>query len=150
AKVIRLAGAYLEGLQNNGIVGCGKHFPGLGDVTIDTHNDLAVVKRTRDQLWAEDIAPYRDLFTKLNARLNVVMVSHAHYEAFDANRIPASLSHNVVTKLLRDEMEFKGLAVTDDMEMGAITTTTDFGEACVMAVEAGQDMVSVCQRSDRV
>ncbi|HZS48931.1 MAG TPA: beta-N-acetylhexosaminidase [Blastocatellia bacterium] len=150
AKVIRLAGAYLEGLQNNGIVGCGKHFPGLGDVSVDAHAELPVVKRTRDQLWAEDIAPYRDLFSKLNARLNVVMISHAHYEAFDTTRIPGSLSHNVVTKLLRDEMEFKGLTITDDMEMGAILNSMDFGEACVMAVEAGEDMLAVCQKTERI
>ena len=150
AKVIRLAGAYLEGLQNNGIVGCGKHFPGLGDVGVDAHAELPIVKRSKDQLWAEDIAPYRDLFTKLNARLNVVMISHAHYEGLDNTKVPGSLSHNVVTKLLRDEMEFKGLTLTDDMEMGAIANSMDFGEACVMAIEAGEDMLLVCQKPERV
>ena len=150
AKVISLAGSYLEGLQNTGIIGCGKHFPGHGDVTLDPHSDFPVVTRSREKLWAEDITPYRDFFTKLNARLNVIMVAHAHYEGLDTNKIPASLSHNVVTKLLRDELEFKGLTLTDDMEMGAIANTMGFAEACVMAVEAGQDMLLVCQKPERV
>src|SRR4029453_12532130 len=83
--------------------------------------------------------------------MNVVMVAHAYYSAFDGqDRIPASISSNVVTTLLRDEIEFRGLAISDDMEMGAITEHFDFAEACVRAVEAGEDMILVCQTSDRV
>lgn len=151
AEVIRFGGSYLEGLQRGGITGCGKHFPGLGDSTVDSHHELPTVQRSGERLRAEDLRPYVELTTRLNARLDVVMVAHAYYPAFDGqDRVPASLSHNVVTTLLRDELGFRGLAVSDDMEMGAIAQHCEFAEACVRAIEAGEDMILVCQTADRV
>lgn len=150
SKIIRLGGAYLEGLQNSGIIACGKHFPGLGDSSVDSHQLLPTVSRSRETLWSQDLAPYRDFFSKLNARLNVVMVAHAHYQAFDQIPTPASVSSNVVSRLLRNEMGFKGLALTDDMLMGAITETLEYREAIVSAILAGEDMVLVCNSADKV
>src|SRR5262249_30479710 len=83
AETVRLAGAYLEGLQRGGVVGVGKHFPGLGHTTSDSHATLPTVDRSRDELLKLEVAPYAELFTKINARLNAVIIGHAHYPAFD-------------------------------------------------------------------
>src|SRR5262245_1825648 len=148
AEVVRLAGAYLEGLQRGGVVGVGKHFPGLGESTLDSHSDLPVVDRSRDEILKNEVAPYSELFSKINARLNAVIVAHAHYPAFDGpSPLPSSLSKNIVTGLLREELGFKGLAITDDLEMGAITKTRDLAEASIMAIEAGIDMVMIADSS---
>lgn len=151
AEVIRFGGSYLEGLQQGGVVACGKHFPGLGDSIVDSHRELPTVNRSGEMLRAHDLRPYVELTARLNSRMNVLMIAHAYYPAFDGqNRVPASLSQNVVTTLLRDEMDYRGLAISDDMEMGAITAMGDFSESCVRAIEAGNDMLLVCQTVDRV
>ncbi len=149
--VIRFAGTYLEGLQNHGILGCGKHFPGLGDTTVDSHHALPTVNRSEKQLLAEDLRVYADLFSTLYTRVPAVMTAHASYPAFDGHSgIPASLSRNVVTDLLRKRMEFSGIAICDDLEMGAIQKTVEFSEAVVRAVEAGNDMLLICSRPDLI
>ena len=144
AEVVRLAGAYLEGLQRGGVLGIGKHFPGLGAATIDSHAQLPTIDRSRDELTKADLSPYLELFSKINARLNAVLVGHAHYPAIDGPApLPSSLSKNIVNGLLRDDMGFKGLALTDDLEMGAITETRELSEAAITAIEVGQDMVMI-------
>jgi beta-N-acetylhexosaminidase len=144
AEVVRLGGAYLEGLQRGGVIGVGKHFPGLGGAGVDSHESLPTVDRSRDELTRNDIAPYLELFSKINARLNAIIVGHAHYPAFDGPAaLPASLSKNIVSGLLRDEMNFKGLALTDDLMMGAVTHARTPAESAVMAIEAGNDMVMI-------
>lgn len=149
AEVIRLAGAYLEGLQRGGVLGVGKHFPGLGASVPDSHSTLPRIDGSRDEILRRDVAPYAELFSKINARLNAILVAHAHYPAFDGpSPLPASLSKNVVTGLLREEMGFKGLVITDDLEMGAITSTRDMTEAAIEAIEAGNDMVMVTGSSE--
>lgn len=141
AQVVRLAGAYLEALQRGGVLGVGKHFPGLGHSLIDSHAQLPTIERSRDLITKEDLLPYTDLFSKINARLNAVIVGHAHYPAIDGpSALPASLSKNIINGLLRDELSYKGLVITDDLDMGAITTMREPGEAAVMAIEAGNDM----------
>lgn len=144
AEVVRLAGAYLEGLQHGGVIGAGKHFPGLGAASIDSHAELPTIDRPRDQLLKHEIAPYTELFSKINARLNAVIIGHCHYPAFDGpSPLASSLSKNIVTGLLREELGFKGLTMTDDLEMGAIVGTRELSEAAVMAIEAGNDMVMI-------
>lgn len=144
AEVSRLSGAYLEGLQHGGIVGVGKHFPGLGGAASDPHFSLPQIDTPREQMINQVVNPYTELFSKINARLNAVMIGHAHYTAFDGPApLPASLSRNIVTGLLREELDFKGLAITDDLEMGAITNSRAVPDAAVAAIEAGNDMVMV-------
>ncbi len=144
AKVVRLAGAYLEGLQHGGVIGIGKHFPGLGSSSVDSHSELPVIDRPRNEIIKEELLPYQELFSKINARLNGVLIAHAHYPAIDGpSALPSSLSKNIVNGLLRDELGYKGFVITDDLEMGAITETRDVAEAAVMAIEAGNDMVLV-------
>jgi len=151
AEVIRLAGAYLEGLQRGGIVGLGKHFPGLGSTTVDSHNELPRVDSPKDEILRNDAAPYMELFSKINARLNGVLVGHAHYPAFDGpSPLPASLSKNIVTSFLREELGFRGLVLTDDLDMGAITATRSLNEAAVAAIEAGNDMVMITGSTENI
>jgi beta-N-acetylhexosaminidase len=144
AEVARLSGAYLEGLQHGGIVGVGKHFPGLGAATVDSHFALPQIDTPREQMINQVVQPYTELFSKINARLNAVLIGHAHYTAFDGHApLPGSLSRNIVTGLLREELDFKGLAITDDLEMGAITSTRAIPDAALAALDAGNDMVMV-------
>jgi beta-N-acetylhexosaminidase len=151
AQVIRLAGAYLEGLQRGGVIGVGKHFPGLGASVADSHSSLPTIAKSRDEIMRHELVPYLELFSKINARLNTLMISHAHYPAFDGpSPLPASLSKNIVSGLLRDELGFKGLSITDDLEMRAITESREVSEAAVMAIEAGNDMILVTGSPDRI
>ena len=149
AESSELAGEFLNELQAGGILGCLKHFPGLGAATVDSHEELPLVDITDDELENTDLAPYR----KLLANDDVAFVMAAH-STFPQSRLqetdasgklkPSSLSNNFITKLLRDELGFHGIAITDDLEMGAIVKNYGIGTACVMAVDAGQDMLAIC------
>jgi beta-N-acetylhexosaminidase len=139
-EVVTWAGAFIEGLEREGVAACPKHFPGLGGATLDSHEKLPVITRSREQLLRDDLQPY---FYFLR-RLTTVMVGHGQYPAFDKK--PASLSHAVITNLLRQQLGFDGLVLTDDLEMGAISS---FEDAVVEAVNAGADMVLVCHTAEK-
>ncbi|MCA1590583.1 MAG: hypothetical protein LC734_09395 [Acidobacteria bacterium] len=150
-----LAAAFLQTLNAANIIGCLKHFPGLGASTIDSHEDLPSVQIDRSILDAIDLLPYQKLLR--THPQTPVMVAHAAYPKIDLQEkrpdgtlIPASLSFNFVTKLLRNELGFGGVAITDDLEMGAITRNVSIGRACIEAVKAGQDMLSICGSSDLI
>ncbi len=148
-EVVALAGEFLQTLQTGGIVGCLKHFPGLGASQVDSHEDLPVVDVDETLLSHVDLFPYRELLATGN--VHSVMIAHA---AFPEHRLqerdengkllPSSLSYNFVTSLLRGELGFDGLCITDDLEMGAIIKNYGIGEACKMAVAAGNDMLAIC------
>jgi beta-N-acetylhexosaminidase len=163
-EVSRLAGAYLDGLQAHGVIGCGKHFPGLGGSSVDSHRRLPVITHTWEEILQSDLVPFMDLmFHRPGERLYSVMVSHAAFPdvseflqawfrrtadlpALDQiHQLPATLSGNVVMKLLRLALKFKGLIITDDMEMGAVVQTLSVAEASLRAVEAGSDMILICE-----
>ena len=141
--VVARAGAFLDGLQSEGVAGCAKHFPGLGGARCDSHEELPMIRRTRAEL-EEDIAPYRRLQQKLSA----VMVSHAQYPALDDK--PASLSSRIIGDLLRRELGYTGLVVTDDLEMGALRPFGSVAENAVAALEAGADLLLVCHTAERI
>ncbi len=150
-----LAGAYLDALQNGGCLGCVKHFPGLGASQTDSHEDLPIVNLTGEDLFATDLFPYRKLFK--STQIPAVMVAHASYPLFDLQEtdvngklLPSSLSFNVTNNLLRRELDFQGLVISDDLEMGAILKNYSIGDACVMAINAGVDMVSICADADTI
>ena len=146
-EVIRWAGAFLEGLEREGVAACPKHFPGLGGATLDSHEKLPTILRTRETMAAEDIAPY----ARLMRRLTAIMIGHGHYPAFDGEKPrPASLSPTIITDLLRHQLGFTGLVLTDDMEMGAISEMNSFGDSVVQAFQAGADMMLVCHTADKV
>ncbi len=153
--VIKLAGAYLNILQTNGCLGCLKHFPGLGASEVDSHEELPLVNLSRQELFANDLQPYRELFK--TTQVHAVMTAHASFPMFDLQEtdsdgklLPSSLSYNFVTRLLRDELGFTGLAVTDDLEMGAILKNYGIGAACKMAINAGEDMLAICANADEM
>ena len=147
--VLNFAGAFLRTLQANGIVGCLKHFPGLGASRVDSHEELPVVDITEDELFSTDLFPYRELISSPNVQ--AIMVAHAAFPKHrlqetdtDGKLLPSSLSYNFVATLLRGEFQFDGLVITDDLEMGAIINNYGIGEACKMAILAGVDMLAIC------
>ncbi len=145
-EVIRWAGAFLEGLEREGVAACPKHFPGLGGSMLDSHEKLPIIPRTREALLTEDIAPY----ARLMRRLTAIMVGHGYYPAFDGEKPrPASLSPTIITDLLRKQLGFTGLILTDDMEMGAISEMGSFGDSVVGAFQAGADVLLVCHTTEK-
>jgi beta-N-acetylhexosaminidase len=153
--VILFASAFLDALQSNGIIGCLKHFPGLGASEVDSHEELPTVDIADQEFQSVDLAPFRHLI--FGASVNAVMVAHAAYPKLglqetgqDGKLLPASLSSNFVTHLLRQELKFDGLILTDDLEMGAILKNYGIGEASLMALNAGHDMVCICAGVDSI
>ncbi len=143
--VIARAGAFLKGMQSTGVLGSLKHFPGQGAATVDTHQGSAVVDVTLDLLRQRDLAP----FVALAAQAPMIMVSHCIYPALDAQR-PASCSPAVITDLLKDELSYQGVVVSDDMNMGAIAQDeATWCLAMIEAVAAGIDMLLVCEHLER-
>ena len=132
----------VAGYEEAGLLCTLKHFPGLGKGEADTHLETVVVNADRDTLEAEDIVPFRAMFKEGKPENFFVMVSHIVYTALD-EKLPASLSPAVMTSLLRDELGWQGVVVTDDLEMAA-ADVYPFEELGVRAVEAGADLVLVC------
>lgn len=148
-EVIDFAGTFNRALRSRGILTCGKHFPTYGSADCDPHHELPVITRTKAELEAEEVAPFRALIPELDS----MMIGHAHFPAFDADRPrwPSSLSHNIIQKFLRDQLGFdQGLVMTDDLDMGAILNEVTFEQAIRDAVIAGNDMVMICHRIEMV
>ena len=148
-EVAHMAGEFLWALQADGIIGCIKHFPGLGAATVDSHEGLPVVEISDHEFSTIDLFPYMSLMTKGPVR--AVMVAHAAYPgvslqetAQNGKLLPSSLSYNFVTTLLRGQLAFDGLVITDDLEMGAIVKNYGIADACNMAIAAGVDMLAIC------
>jgi beta-N-acetylhexosaminidase len=138
-QVIRYARSFLRGLARHGVLGCGKHFPGLGSGQVDSHHSTPVIAKPLAALWKEDLLPYR----QLAKQLPMVMVSHATYSASVPE--PASVSAYWIREILIREIGYKGLIVSDDMEMGGILKYTGIAEAAVEALAAGTDVVEICR-----
>ncbi len=146
SEVTELAGAFLEGLQGSGVAGCLKHFPGLGETHVDSHVELPTARRTAEQIRRHDLEPFR----RLRDSAASVMVGHGHYPDLDPEPgRPASLSPAIVEGLLRREVGFRGLIVTDDLEMGAVAPIDREGSAAVDAIAAGCDLALYCADLDR-
>ncbi|MCB1026046.1 MAG: glycoside hydrolase family 3 protein [Acidobacteria bacterium] len=147
--VLEFTGAYLETLQNGGCLGCLKHFPGIGGVQFDPHEELPSVDVSKDEFYETDLFPFINHFKAGNVR--AVMTGHTAFPLLDLQErdssgklLPSSLSYNIVTKLLRDELGFENLALTDDLEMGAIVKNYGIGAASKMSIMAGNDFVLIC------
>ena len=139
ATVARLAAAWIEACQAEGVLACAKHFPGLGRATEDPHLGPAEVRAPRDLLHAEDLAPFRAAFA---ANVASVMTAHVAYPALDPSGLPATLSREMITWLLRQQLRYDGLVVTDALDMrGVLAAATDEGDAAVRAVGAGCDVL---------
>jgi beta-N-acetylhexosaminidase len=139
ATVTSMAGAYLQGLQQSGkVLGTLKHFPGLGDVAADPHVSVPYLNRTKGDLESIDWAPYRSLIQQ--GDVYAVMVTHEIVRALDSSR-PSSLSKKVVTGILRDELGFQGVIMTDSLTMDGITANYTPAQAAALAIEAGSDLL---------
>ena len=156
-EVLGYTTVYMRGLQGAGLLGCLKHFPGIGAGEVDSHEEMPVVQLSHDDLIAQDLAPYIELFQRRDDRVRCVMVSHGGFPNIDIREEttggllePASLNYNIVTKLLREELGYKHLVVTDDLEMGAITRHYEIGDAGVRAMLAGEDMLLICASPERI
>ncbi len=151
SAVARLAGAFLGAMQREGILGCGKHFLGYGAADKDPHLVLPRVNRSRRLMLRDDLPPYTQLMSPPRARvgdprfLPMIMLSHAHLRAFHGNKLtPACLSSELVEGVLRGRAKFRGVTITDDLEMGAITRTMPLPEAAARCLQNGMDFILIC------
>src|SRR6185369_337626 len=156
-EVLGYTTVYMRGLQGTGVLGCLKHFPGIGAGEVDSHEEMPVVQLSHDDLIAQDLAPYIELFQRRDDRVRCVMVSHGGFPNIDIREEitggllePASLNYNIVTKLLREELGYQHLVVTDDLEMGAIARHCEIEDAAVRAAKAGEDMLLICASPDKI
>jgi len=146
-NVTQKAKAYMDGMVAGGILASLKHFPGHGDTDVDSHYDLPQLKFDKKRLMELEIFPFKEL---IQAGAPSVMVAHMNIPALDATpNIPSSISKKVVTDLLRNELGFKGLTVTDAMDMKGVKKHFPNGEADVMAIAAGHDLLEVSENSGR-
>ncbi|WP_206367155.1 glycoside hydrolase family 3 protein [Sphingobacterium sp. SGG-5] len=138
---------YMKGMLDGGIIASLKHFPGHGDTDVDSHYDLPQLNFSRERLESLEMYPFKEL---IQSGAPAVMVAHMHIPALDATKnIPSSISKKVVTDILRGEMGFKGLAVTDAMNMKGVTKFFPRGEADIKAIEAGNDLLELSENSAR-
>jgi beta-N-acetylhexosaminidase len=143
---IAYAREFLAGLRTASVLGCGKHFPGLGEGTLDSHHELPVIEKPLKKLWAEDLLPYRTL----RAQMPLVMISHAAYPLITKDRTPASLSRVWITEILRKRIGYRKLIVSDDLEMGAVLSAASVGQAAIEFVRAAGDLCLICHRADYI
>lgn len=141
--VVKLGIAYMKGLQDNGIMACAKHFPGHGDVSVDSHLDLPVVNKTKVQLNELELYPFQKLIA---AGVKSIMVAHLSLPALDTTpNTPSTLSKNIITGLLKNEMGFGGLVFTDALNMKGLTKYYPDGETDLRAFLAGNDILLFSQ-----
>ena len=141
AEVAAYASAFLDGFAMEAIVGCGKHFPGLGGGNLDSHHSMPIIQRSWDEVWNQDLAPFR----ALTGHLPMIMVAHASYPQASGTTLLASISPFWITKVLRGKLHYRGLIISDDMEMGGLITQKPIEEAAIEAVAAGTDILEICK-----
>jgi beta-N-acetylhexosaminidase len=145
-EVVNYARNFLAGLASQKVVGCGKHFPGLGGGSLDSHQETPAIHRSMRELWSEDLAPYRELRTELP----MVMVNHAAYPETAGKNRPASASPYWITTVLRKRIGYRGIIFSDDLEMGGILKFMPIEEAAVAAIRAGMDLMEICHTPEMI
>lgn len=145
-QVVTYVREFLHGLDDASVLGCGKHFPGLGEANLDTHKDLPAIRKPWKRMWDEDLYPYRTL----KNHFPFVMVAHAAYPDVTKDKTPATLSKKWMTDILRKKIGYKGLALCDDLEMGGVLAAASIGEAAVGTVRAGADIYMACHGEEAV
>lgn len=142
AEVIEKAGAFNSALRAGGILSCGKHFPGYTNAGLDPHHDLPLLQRTREEMESLELFPFRSMAAELDS----MMIGHIAVSGLDPEGVPASLSPLMINGLLRQEIGFDGLVMTDDLDMGAILQHFGFEETMRRALLAGNDLLMICHR----
>ena len=128
----------MTGLEEQGVTACLKHFPGIGSTTADTHDGLVSIERTAEELWAEELTVFK---AGIDAGAQMIMVGHADVEALSGDKTPACMSEVIVTDVLRGELGYQGIVITDALNMSAISEYYSSEQAAVMALKAGCDMI---------
>lgn len=146
AEVVAYAREFLAGLASQGVAGWGKHFPGLGGGTLDSHLETPKIRRTWQQLSSDDLEPYR----ALRNELPMVMVSHAAYPLTKDQDRPASVSSFWVSEVLRKRIGYRGIVLSDDLEMGGVANFMPMGDAAVEAVRVGSDLLLICHHPEPI
>ena len=144
-QVSRVAHSFVKGLAEQGVHACGKHFPGHGDTDQDSHVTLPTVSHPLERLRSIEFRPFLDL---IREGIPFLMTAHVLYPALDA-RHPATFSSRILVDLLRSEMAFQGLLITDDLGMAGSLSQGDLQEACIQAFAAGCDLLLVCEHHER-
>jgi len=144
--VIAYARLFLAGLAAHGVVGCAKHFPGLGGGTLDSHLETPTIHRSLRELQSEDMVPYREL----RSELPMVMVNHAAYPNTPEKKKPASASSYWITTILRKQLGYRGIVFSDDLEMGGILKFLPIEQAAIAAIHAGMDMIEICHSPELI
>jgi len=146
-EVITNAGIFNSNLRHKKkVLTCAKHFPSCGLADVDPHHDLPFVTKSKEDLLATDLLPY----TALMPTLDSIMSCHAHFAAIDPDtpNLPGSMSKNLITGLLRHQLGYEGVVMTDDLDMGAIVNTYGRGNDVKMCIEAGNDLAMICHQVD--
>jgi len=142
-EVVENAEVFRAAMAGAGVLSCGKHFPGYTYAGLDPHHELPAISRTREELDGCELAVFRAFADRVDS----MMIGHAHYPCFDPDAVvPASLSSAVIRDCLRGELGFRGLVMTDDLDMGAILNTFSWDETIRRAVRAGNDFIMICHR----
>ncbi len=142
AEVIEKASAFNSALQATGILSCGKHFPGYSSAALDPHHELPKLERSSAAMEEHELAVFRHFAGKVDS----MMIGHINISGIDPSGLPASLSPAMINDLLRRDMGFEGLVMTDDLDMGAILNYYGFEETMKMGITAGNDLLMICHR----
>ena len=142
AEVIALASEFNAGLRGGGVLSCGKHFPGYSMASQDPHHVFPLVDRSRAEIEAHELAVFRHFIPHVDS----MMTGHVHYASLDDVVRPASLSPVMINGLLRGQMGFQGLVMTDDLDMGAVLEAAPFDDVLALGLAAGNDLLMICHR----
>lgn len=141
-EVIQNASLFNKAMREEGVLSCAKHFPGYSCAEIDPHHDLPIINKTIEDLDRHEWIPYLKMLQELDS----IMVGHAYYPNIEKSDFPTSLSEYFLKEILRNRWGYKGISMSDDLDMGAITNRFGFGEASRLAVDAGNDLLLLCHR----
>lgn len=145
-QVARLGTLCIQEMQQAGVMACGKHFPGIGDTVLDSHQDLPIQLKEKKEMEGMELIPFQEA---IPANPAAIMTAHVKYPAYDSD-LPASLSPKIISGLLRQTMGYEGLVITDDLEMGAISHHYEIEEALVWAIQAGSDGLLICHTPEKI
>ncbi|MEZ7893439.1 MAG: beta-N-acetylhexosaminidase [Candidatus Wallbacteria bacterium] len=141
----KLGTALIKSVQKNGLSACAKHFPGKGNAAVDAHLDLPSIPSTLQEMENFELIPFKNA---INSGVDAVMTAHVVFSGIPGENLPATLSHGILTGLLKEKLGFKGALITDDMEMGAIAKYYPQDEACFKSFMAGADIILICHTKE--